>query len=60
MIPQKGGGGGESWAPQDYSELCPCGSRGGTLIQTRGILEEGCYCFANLWSTKAILYGLDT
>lgn len=44
MIPQKGGG--KSWAPQDHSELCPCGS-GGALIQRRGIFEEGCYCFAN-------------
>ena len=39
MIPQKGGG--ESWAPQDHSELCPCGSRGGHLFKQEAFLKRG-------------------
>ena len=53
MIPQNGGGGGggSHGHPGITSSYAPVGQGGGTLIQTRGILEEGCYCFANLWST---------
>ena len=61
MIPQRRGGGmghghlrtTPSYAPVGasyFSSLSQAGG-GGTLIQTRSIFEEGCYCFANLWST---------
>ena len=60
MIPQRGGMGHghsrttPSYAPVGasyFSSLSQAGGGGGTLIQTRSIFEEGCYCFANLWST---------
>jgi len=59
-----GGGGGTGHGhPRITPSYAPVGAsyfnkffksrRGGgeTLIQTRSIFEEGCYCFANLWST---------
>ena len=44
MIPQKGGG--SHGHPRTTPSYAPVG-QGGALIQTRGIFEQGCYCFAN-------------